>query len=170
MRAKTNLCEVPPTEFNLIDQNTPAPRFLRYPMDIKDVCKLLAACEARVCRVIDACGLGEAGVSRESAADSIDNTTMQRRSFWHSGLNTATVPPGSEPATEGAGESDTVAKPTRRSRRTDRVYHAQSKLALRKVVVHFDAPTKNAPRGEKGCHRGKLKHGQDRDENVFSLI
>ncbi|CAB1118069.1 unnamed protein product [Ectocarpus sp. CCAP 1310/34] len=67
----------------------------------EDVCKLLEACKRRVCRVMEACGLGGSVGTKESVSDSDNNVDPQRHSFWHSGINTATVPPGSEPATEG---------------------------------------------------------------------
>ena len=72
----------------------------------KDVCKLLEACEERVRGVMEDCGL--LGVSRstetlsaELAADSIE---AAQHAFYHSGINPAQVPPGSEPVTEGAGK------------------------------------------------------------------
>ncbi|CBJ30460.1 conserved unknown protein [Ectocarpus siliculosus] len=67
----------------------------------EDVCKLLEACERRVCRVMEASGLGGSVGTKESVSDSDKNVDPQRPSFWHSGINTATVPPGSEPVTEG---------------------------------------------------------------------
>ncbi|CAM9179945.1 unnamed protein product [Ectocarpus fasciculatus] len=71
----------------------------------EDVCKLLEACERRVCRVMKACGLGGDVGTKESpgepVADSDETVGPRRHSFWHSGINTATVPPGSEPVTEG---------------------------------------------------------------------
>lgn len=71
----------------------------------KDICKLLEACEARICRVMEVCGLGgEVNSSHgESNARAAEESAARRHSFWHSGLNTA-VRPGSEPATEGNGE------------------------------------------------------------------
>jgi len=78
------------------------------PISKKDICNLLGACEARICRVMEICGLGTGGdgdsnVPRNSTAYSAEEAAAQQHSFWHSGLNTSVVRPGSEPATEGDG-------------------------------------------------------------------
>lgn len=55
---------------------------------------------------MEVCGLGGEGKNTapgKSDAHSAEQAAAQRHSFWHSGLNTAVLP-GSEPATEGAGE------------------------------------------------------------------
>ncbi len=58
---------------------------------------------------MEICGLGAGGggdgdsyVPRKSAY-SAEEAAAQQHSFWHSGLNTSAVRPGSEPATEGVG-------------------------------------------------------------------
>ncbi|CAN0294874.1 unnamed protein product [Pylaiella littoralis] len=73
---------------------------------VEDICKLLKACETRICRVMEVCGLGgeeETDCSPEgSAAHSAGEATVQSHSFWHSGLNTSVYRPGSDPVMEGA--------------------------------------------------------------------
>lgn len=67
----------------------------------------MEACEARICRVMEVCGLGGEGKKNSpgeaDAHPATEAAGQQNHSFWHSGLNTA-VRPGSEPATEGNGE------------------------------------------------------------------
>eukprot|EP00903_Cladosiphon_okamuranus_P007586 g7359.t1 len=69
----------------------------------EDICRLLGACEARICRVMEVCGLGDEGKNNspdESDEHAAKGAAARQHSFWLSGLNTA-VRPGSEPATEG---------------------------------------------------------------------
>lgn len=71
---------------------------------IKDVCKLLAACEERICGVMKACGLGKARrVDNVPTASAAESANAAQQAFWHSGLNAAAVSRGNETATEGPG-------------------------------------------------------------------
>ena len=82
------------------------PTYLHPTRTLKDVCKLLEACEERVRGVMKDCGLLAVSGTTETfpAGSAAGSVQAAEHAFYHSGINSALVPAGSEPVTEGPGE------------------------------------------------------------------